>query len=228
MKPSIRKAKILYLIFIALSCCGIVFTSLIFVPGDIESSVSNIRENEFLFRLEFIISIAIIVVFFYLIITLYRLFRTHDPRNANLMIIFVIAQISLSLLINIFGIVILSILKMNLLSIFEAVNVKEFVASYFEIWNFSNYTEEIYFGLWLIPAAILLYRSKNVPKLNVILLILGFIAWAVNCYLFFKYPGEISILWWIAMITAIAAEVSFTLWLIKSVEGDEGHIDEVL
>lgn len=228
MSPSIKTARILYLVFILASSCGIYVTSQIFVIGNVESSVSNILDNEFLFRSEVVLSIITFIIFFFLVLVLNRIFNRVDRRNSKLMLALVIAQIPLSFLVNIFGISILTIFKGKLWSSYDFVSMKDFVNMYLKMWNFGNYIEEIYWGLWLIPGAILIYRLGNIPPVYILLLIIGFAAWIINCVTFFLFPGQLEIVSLITMVFGVAAEISFTFWLIKRVKEYKENVEDII
>jgi hypothetical protein len=71
-----------------------------------------------------------------------------------------------------------------------------------------------FWGLWLIPFGLLVYRSKFVPKLFGILLIIGGVSYLVDVTAFILLPPlqpQTNIL---VSVTSLIAEVAMVLWLL--------------
>ena len=94
LKKTARGAGILYIIMdIFMIFSGMVVDPKIYVPGDAVATVSNILASEWLFRLGFVSWIVGYIVFLFLVLALYNLFKSVDKGQARLMVILVVASV---------------------------------------------------------------------------------------------------------------------------------------
>lgn len=71
-----------------------------------------------------------------------------------------------------------------------------------------------FWGLWLIPLGILVYRSGFIPRVFGVLLILGGMAYLVESFAFILFPGPKGLFLSMMFVVFATAEIAFMLWLL--------------
>lgn len=71
----------------------------------------------------------------------------------------------------------------------------------------------IFFGLWLIPLGLLVYKSEFLPKVLGIWLIIGGSGLLINVFVHFLFPSYM-IVNIILLVPQTLAEILFTLWIL--------------
>ncbi|MDE3246743.1 MAG: DUF4386 domain-containing protein, partial [Acidobacteriota bacterium] len=96
--PSLQKrARVAGWLYFVLTVLGV--TNLIYIPGKLivkgnaAATAHNILASESLFRFSIASSLASVVVFVFLVLALYRLFKDVDQPLAALMVILVLLQV---------------------------------------------------------------------------------------------------------------------------------------
>jgi hypothetical protein len=99
--------------------------------------------------------------------------------------------------------------------------LREQVRLYLDLHRFGNLVASIFFGLWLFPLGLLVYRSGFLPRFLGVLLILGSPGYVVLFAQAFFSPGAEQTLWSPLLLVTHLAELSLLLWLlIKGVHVD--------
>jgi len=223
LKKTARVAGILYFIMdIFMIFSGMVVDPKLYVPGDAAATVSNILASEWLFRLGFVSWIVGYIVFLFLVLALYNLFKSVDKGQARLMVILVVAGVPLSILnmLNQYApIVLLS--GAEHLSAFNPAQLQSLSMVFLDMYQHGMMVAEIFWGLWLIPLGILVYKSRFVPKALGVLLIVGCFGHLLSFLSTFLFPDYNAILIPIAQ-TAMIGELPIFLWLlIKGVKDQQ-------
>ncbi|MBK9017628.1 MAG: DUF4386 family protein [Saprospiraceae bacterium] len=98
LKKTARLAGLLYLIWIVTAIYGLMYVNpLTIVQGDPVGTATKVLANEFLFRTGIINGIISSTIWLLLGLTLYRLFRHVNERQAKLLVAMVIVQIPVGL-----------------------------------------------------------------------------------------------------------------------------------
>ena len=214
LKSTARLAGVLYLIWIITGLYAVFYVpSQINTQGDIATAAQNILSNEFLFRISIINDLISSALWVFLVLVLYRLFKSVNDRQAKLLVALVIVQIPVVFIMDAFSITSLMILKGEILKTFELTQRQDLAMLFLRINDYGVLTLEMFWGLWLFPLAILVYRSRFLPRfLGVWLMINGF-ALVVLCFTSLLLPQYKDIVYKIAF-PAMLGEVAFMLWLL--------------
>jgi hypothetical protein len=220
-KKTARNAGILYLFLAITGAFGIMYIPMVIViPTDPVSTAKNILDNGGLFRLSIFSQMISQTIFIFLILTLYRLFREVDLKNARLMVGLVFVAVPIAFLNTLNQIITLNFLGGD--SFLGAFNKGQLQAMAMVFLNLSNdgiALAQIFWGLWLFPFGLLVIRSKFIPKWIGYLLIVACFGYVVNSTAHFLLPNYVAL---VAPFTAVAgtvAEFSIILWfLIKGVK----------
>jgi hypothetical protein len=189
--------------------------SKLFAHGNATATASNIAAHEWLFRFGIVSQLAGAVILIFLTLALYRLFKGVDQ---NLAVLVVILGGVMPALINFVGVVYdaaaLTLVRgADFLSVFDKPQRDALAMLFLRLTDHQNTAAEILWGLWLLPLALLTYRSRFLPRfLGVWLIINGF------AYMLLSLTGELLPQYqdkvFLLSQPALFAEVAFMLWLV--------------
>lgn len=215
-KRSARFAGLLYLIFTLSGIYGMMFLpSQIRVTGDAVASAGNILAHEFLFRSGIINDLLSNIIWVILVLVLYRLFRQVNERQAKLMVAFVIVQIPFAIFLEAFNIATLPLLKGDILKTFEPAQRQDLAMLFLKITDYGTMVLEMFWGIWLIPFGMLVYRSGFIPRIFGILLLIGGIGYMGNSFITLLLPEYlVYVNKTVFFILVAPGELSIMLWLL--------------
>jgi len=223
LKKTARVAGILYIIMdVCLIFSGMYVDPKLYVPGDAVATVSNILASEWLFRLGFVSNLVGQILFLFLVLALYDLFKSVDKGQARLMVILVVASVPLTILnmLNQYAPILL-ISGAGHLSAFNPAQLQTLSMVFLDMYKHGIMIAEIFWGLWLIPLGLLVYKSRFVPKVLGVLLIVGCFGHLISFLSTFLFPDYSAILIPISG-TAMIGELPIFLWLlIKGVKDQQ-------
>ena len=215
LKKIARGAGILYILMdVFMIFSGMVVDPKIYVPGDAVATASNILASEWLFRLGFVSNLVGQILFLCVVLALYNLFKSVDKGQARLMVILVVAGVSVAFLNTLFQYApILLLSGAEHLSAFNPAQLQTLSMLFLDMYNNGIMLAEIFWGLWLIPLGILVYKSRFVPKVLGVLLIVGCFGHLLSFLSTFLFPDYSAILIPISEMVMIG-ELPIFLWLL--------------
>lgn len=218
-----RSAGILYIIMAGfLIFSGMYVDPKLFVSGDAMSTVSNILSSAWLFRLGFVGNLVGYILNLFLVLVLFDLFKSVNKSQARLMVILIVAGVSIAFL-NILNqyTPILLFSGAEHLSSFNPAQLQTLSMVFLDMYTHGTMIAEIFWGLWLIPLGLLVFKSGFVPKILGVLLIIGCFGHLISFLSTFLFPDYSVILIPIAE-TAMIGEIPIFLWLlIKGVKDQQ-------
>ena len=187
----------------------------LFVHGNATATASNIAAHQWLFRLGIVGDLACALILIFLTLAFYRLFRGVDQYLAILVVIF---GGVMPALINFVGVVsdaaTLTLVRgADFLSVFNQPQRDALAMLFLRLRDHQNTAAEILWGVWLLPLAMLVYRSRFLPRfLGVWLAINGFayVIISLTGILFPPYQNKVFLL----SQPALFGELAFMLWLV--------------
>jgi len=213
-KNTARLAGLLYLIWILTGLYGMFYIpSQIALEGDAASAAQNILSHEFLFRTSIINDLISSAIWVFMVLVFYRLFKSVNEYMAKLLVAFVIVQIPIVFIAESFNITSLVILKGEILKTFEPSQRQELAMLLLKINEYGAPAFELYWGLWLLPLAILVYRSHFLPRFLGVWLGINGLAFLVLSITSLLLPEYKDMAFKIA-VPAMLGEVAFMLWLL--------------
>ena len=211
-----RVAGLLYLLIVIAAPIRLLYIpSTLFVHGDAAATAANIAAHEPLFRLGIVSDLFCGIVLIFLTLALYRLFKGVDPKQAVLVVILggvLPAAIDFFNVLNDAAALIL-VRGADFLSVFDKPQRDALALFFLRLHHQEVLAAEIFWGLWLLPLAILTYRSGFLPRfLGVWLTLNGFAYLAISLTgLFFpEYEDTVANL----VFPALLGELVFMLWLV--------------
>src|SRR6202045_3949437 len=189
--------------------------SKLFVHGDAAATVNNIAAHEWLFRFGIIGDLLGAVILIFLTLAFYRLFKDVDQYLAVLVVIF---GGIMPALINFVGVVsdagaLMAVRGADSLSVFDKPQRDALAMLFLRLRDQQNTAAEILWGVWLLPLAVLVYRSRFLPRFLGVWLIINGFAYVIMSFtgvLFPQYQNKVFIF----SQPVLFAETALMLWLV--------------
>jgi len=217
MHPTKKAARIAGVVYLSM-----VFTApftLLYIPnklivrGDATATANNILAHQTMFRLAILGDLITAVIFICLGIALYRLLSGVNKTWAMLMVAFVLISAAVGFLDTLNNVAALILFRgADFLTVFDKQQLNALGYLFIRLHSQGIFMNELFWGLWLFPFGLLVFRSGFLPRfLGVWLMIncFGYVALCVIALLFpsyydaaFKWAqpilfGELAILLWL-------------------------------
>jgi hypothetical protein len=187
----------------------------LFVHGNAAATVTNIAAHEWLFRLGIASDLVCGVILIFLVMAFYRLFKEVDPNLAVLVVIF---GGVMPALINFVGVVsdaaaLMIVREGDFLSVFDKPQRDALAVLFLHLRDHQNTAAEMLWGVWLFPLAILVYRSRLLPRFLGVWLAFGGFAYVILCLtgeLVPQYHNQV----FAYSQPAFFGEIAIMLWLL--------------
>jgi len=215
LKKTARIAGFWYLLMGICSGFSMMYVdSKLYVPGDAAATVSKILASERLFRLGIVFNIVGQIAFLFLALALYKLFKAVDRDQARLMVILIVASVPIACLDMLNQYVpILLLSNAGYLSAFEPAQLNALAMVFLDMHKQGYFIAEFFWGLWLFPFGLLMFKSGFMSKTLGVLLMAGCFGYLGECLVIFLFPGHKAMSDPGIAIAALA-EISSILWLL--------------
>ena len=188
--------------------------SKLFVQNDAVATSSNILASESLFRYGLVSSLIMMIAVLFYALLLYRLLKPVNPNHASVMVLLVLASVPIYML--------------NQTNQFAALlaashELHDQVKLFLDLHRLGNQIAGIFFGLWLFPLGLLVFKSRFFPRALGILLMVGSLGYLVLFVQAFLFPGTEATLWTNPfLVLTHVSELAMMLWLlIRGLNVDE-------
>ena len=209
-----RFAGLLYLLTSIVGFFAMAYVpSKLIVHGNAAATASNIAASETLFRLGIAGELIGMAGFIFVALALYDLLKGVNRRHASLMVILIVVSVPIAFLNELNSIAALVLVRgADFLSTFEKPQRDALAMLFLNLHRYGFVVAEIFWGLWLFPLGLLVYRSRFLPRfLGVWLAIAGF-AWLIlslTGVLLPQYQGKVDTY----SQPAFFGELAFMFWL---------------
>jgi hypothetical protein len=144
----------------------------IFVRDDATATANNIRVSETLLRLGIASELIGSIIFIFVVLALYRLFKVVSEKHAMAMAILLLISTPISLLAVLGELAALIVAGgANFLSTFDQHQLDSLSYLFFRLHGQALVIAQIFWGLWLFPFGVLVVRSHFIPRF------LGYLLW---------------------------------------------------
>jgi len=219
MYPTKKDARIAGLLYVLLGVVAPV--RLIYIPtklivsGNASATANNIATHETLFRLGILSDLATGTIAIFVTLALYRLLKGVDQRLAVLMVILGSLMVTPIYFVNTVNdaAALLLVRGADFLSVFDKPQRDAMAMLFLRLHHAGVVANEIFWGLWLIPFGLLVYRSRFLPRWLGIWLILNslpYLATSLTGVLFPRYEAMV----WNFSFPLPLGEVAAMLWLL--------------
>jgi hypothetical protein len=214
-KKTARIAGLLYLLMAIFSAFSMMYVDpKLYVAGNAAATVSTILANEWLFRLGFVSNLIGQIIFLFLVHALYQLLKSVDKEQAMLMVILVVASVPVTFLnmLNQFAPILL-LSGAGYLAAFNPSQLQALAMVFLDLQKLGVYIAEFFWGLWLFPFGLLVFRSGFFPKVLGVMLMLGCFGYLVECFVIFLHP-DYKVITYPGLVISAVAEFSCIFWLL--------------
>jgi Domain of unknown function (DUF4386) len=210
-----RVAGLLYLLasIVGFFAMGYVPDRLI-VSGNAAATANNIEASETLFRLGIAAELISQAAFIFVALALYALLKGVNQRLASLMVLLIMVSIPIVFLNEVNSIAALVLVRgADFLSIFEKPQREALAMLFLKLHGQGFGVAEMFWGLWLFPLAVLVYRSRFLPRFLGVWLALAGFAWVMLSLTGILSPQYEDKLFTDAQ-PAFFGEIALMLWLV--------------
>ena len=210
-----RIAGLLYLTLLTAPLRLIYIPSKLIVHGNAAATAANIGAHETLFRLGILSDLFTAVMAIFLTLALYRLFKGVDQGLAAMVVILGALMVTPIYFLNTLNdaAALLLIRGADFLSVFDQPQREALAMLFLRLHGHGVLVNEVFWGLWLLPFGLLVYKSRFLPRfLGVWLVLNGFVyvAQSVTGILWPQYEATVANYSFPVMF----GELAIMLWLI--------------
>lgn len=218
-KSTARVAGLLYLLaslpapFVLLYIPG-----KLIVPGNATATAHNILASESLFRIGIAGELITAAFFLFVPLALYRLLRGVNKGQASLMVTLFAVSVPISFVNALNSIAALMLVRgADFLSVFDQPQREALAMLFLRLHSQGFVGAQIFWGLWLFPFGLLVYKSGFLPRILGVLLMINCFAYLADSFTSLLWPaylhtvsqvtlapkfGELAILLWLLIIGA--------------------------
>ena len=233
MDSTKKKAKIAGYLYLALVITGVF--NLIYVPStlfefaDATATADNIASSEMLFRTGILSGVISNVLFVFLVLALYQLLKEISRRQAILMVALVLVSVATTFA-NMFNQIaaLIALSGADFLSPFDEPELDAVAYLFLRLHSQGIQIIQVFWGLWLFPFGLLVYRSRFIPKILGVLLIIAGCGYVLSTFTFLILPQyQTAILPFMTLLEV--GELPIIIWLLiwgAKDQSDEGQIQQ--
>ncbi len=206
-------------LYAVMGLCG-AFT-LLYVPsvfvvrGDATATAGRISASPGLYRFGVFADLMCGIFAVWLAVVLYELFQDVDRRQARLMVGLVFGMVAAGLVNTVLmaGPLVLTS-GATYLAAFDKPQLDALTLALVGWRGQGIRAATMYWGVWLLPLGILVYRSGFLPRLLGVLVFIAGCSYVVNCLAYFFLPAHAGLIARASMLPQAAGEAGFTGWLL--------------
>ena len=184
------------------------------VHGNAAATANNILASETLFRLGIAGALIGQAGFIFVALGLYELLKGVNRRHALLMVILIVVSVPIAFLNELNSIAALALVRgADFLAILEKPQRDALAMLFLKLHGQGFVVSELFWGLWLFPLGLLVYRSRFLPRFLGVWLGLAGVAWVIlslTGILLPQYQDKVNTY----LQPVIVGEIAFMLWLL--------------
>jgi len=215
-KQQARVAGFLYLLVVLSAPVGLLYVpSKLIVSGDAIATTNNIRASEWLLRIGITSELIHQIIFVFVVLALYRLFKAVSETHARQMLVFgalvSVPIVFVNVLNEIAALILVS--GADFLSVFPKTQLDALAYLFLRLHGQGINVVSIFWGLWLFPFGMLVIRSRFIPRVFGILLMIAGFANLANCFTALVLPQYAPLVSQVASPLQLA-ELPIVFWLL--------------
>ncbi len=210
-----RIAGLLYLTLMTAPLRLIYIPSKLIVLSDASATAANIRAHETLFRLGILSDLFTATMSTFLMLALYRLFKDVDRTLAVLMVILGGLMVTPIYFLNTLNdaAALMLVRGPEFLAVFSGPQREAMALLFLRLHNHGVAVNEVFWGLWLVPFGLLVYKSRFLPRVLGVWLLLNacvYVTHSVTAVMWPQYAARL----WNTLTPLTLGELAIMLWLI--------------
>jgi hypothetical protein len=216
LSKNARVAGLLYIVFSVFGVVRLIYIpNALFVHGNAAATANNIVAHESLFRWGIVCYLLCAAGWIFVTLALYRLLKGVDEGLAVLMVILgslVMVPIFFFNAVN-DAAALLFARGTDFLTVFDKPQRDAFVMLFLRLHHHGDLVNEIFWGLWLIPFGLLVYRSRFLPRFLGVWLMAGCLGYLALSFTGLVLPRYEDIAFTYSQPFTMS-EVAIMLWLV--------------
>ena len=211
-----RVAGLWYLLLIVMGPVFLIYIpDKLYVKGNAAATVNNIVAHERLFRIGILAELTGGLVLVFLVLAFYRLFKGVDPHLAVLVVILGGVMPAVIYFVNVVNqLGALMVAKgTEFVSVFDKPQREALAMLFLRLHSYQIDASLVLAGAWLIPLAMLVYRSRFLPRFLGVWLAIGGLGWLILSFAAIFAPEYQSKLFGILQ-PGFFGEIALMLWLV--------------
>ena len=189
--------------------------SKLIVPGNATATADNIRASEWLLRVGMATELIHQVIVVFLVLALYRLFKPVNETLARQVVILG-ALVSVPIVfVNVLNEIAAQVLVSgaDFLSVFEKPQLDALAYLFLRLHGRGLTVVSIFWGLWLFPFGMLVIRSRFIPRVLGVLLMIAGAGYLASSFATLALPGYASLVSQVAF-PLYFGELPIIFWLL--------------
>jgi hypothetical protein len=183
-------------------------------PGDATATANNVLAHEALFRLGTVGELVTAVILILLVMTLHRLLSGVNENHARLMVGLVLVSAAVTFVNVVNNIAALTLFRgADFLSALAKPQRDALAMLFLRLHSQTNFVNETFWGLWLLPFGLLVMRSGFLPRILGVLLIVNCFAYVAASLTWLLLPACGNVVS-VATLPALLGELWIMLWLL--------------
>jgi hypothetical protein len=215
LKHQARVAGLLYLTLLTAPLRLIYIPSRLFVAGNASATSANIAAHETLFRFGMLSDLFTATMGIFLTLALDRLFKGVDESLARLVVILGSLMVTPIYFLNTVNDAAALLLARgtDFLAVIDKPQREALVMVFLRMHFHGVLANEVFWGLWLFPFGLLVYKSRFIPRMLGVWLMLNCLAYLATSVTGILWPGyEQRVSNWVFPL--LLGELAIMLWLI--------------
>jgi hypothetical protein len=217
MHPTVKAARVagaIYLSMVLFAPFSLLYVPTLIVRGNAAATASSILAHETTFRLGIVAELIGLVIFILLVLALYRLLSGVSKAVAMLMVAFVLVSVAIGFVNVVNNIAALTLFRgADFLAVFDKPQRDALAMLFLGLYRQGIAVNEMFWGLWLLPFGLLVMRSRFLPRILGVWLIVNGVAYVAISLIALLWPAYASLAFRAAQ-PALMGELAITLWLL--------------
>lgn len=215
-KHAARVAGLLYLLVAITGAFSIIFVPSTFVvPGNATATAGKIAASEPLYRIGVAGGLVAQIAFVFLIVALYQLFKAVSGKLALLMMVLALVSVPMSFAVMLSEMAPLILLGgASFLSVFEKHQLDALAMASLSLRSHGMFAVSAFWGLWLFPFGILVFKSGFLPRILGTLLLVAGLAYLISSFTFLLFPSYGRAVSLLMLVPEGIGELSIIFWLL--------------
>jgi len=184
------------------------------VSGNAAATAHNILAYERLFRIGIAGEMITLLAFLLVPLALYRLLAGVNKSQAALMVILFALSVPISMMNALNSIAALTLVRgESFLSVFDQAQREALAMLFLRLHGQGFVAAQIFWGLWLLPFGLLVYKSRFLPRILGVWLIIGCFGYLADSFTSLLWPAYVDVVSKVAFVPELG-EVAVMFWLL--------------
>ncbi len=210
-----RRAGLLYVLASISAPFALIYVpGRLVAPGDATATAERVRSSEGLLRMAIAGEVFTAILFIFVVLALYRLFKSVSETHARAMVTLYLVSVPISLL-NVLNEIAALVLARGggFLSVSDQRQLDALAYLFMHLHGQGVVVAAIFWGLWLFPFGMLAIRSRFIPAVLGVLLMVAGVGYVANSLTELLLPRYAALVGQVAMILYFG-ELPMVFWLL--------------